>query len=130
MASTAASAVSTIGRKRRTVASTTACAGGCPEAMSCSIWSTRITELRMIMPLSAMVPSMATKPNGTLNTSRKATTPISPSGAVISTMTARGKLRSCSISRVITTRRNSGTPAATDREPRLESSTVPPVSSR
>ena len=35
-----------------------------PAAMSCSIWSTRMIELRMMMPESAIVPSMATKPNG------------------------------------------------------------------
>ena len=64
IASTAASAVSTIGRKRRTVASMIACQRSSPAAMSCSIWSTRITELRMIIPDSAMVPSIATKPNG------------------------------------------------------------------
>ena len=64
IASTAASAVNTIGRKRRTVASIIACHGLSPAAMSCSIWSTRITELRMIIPDNAMVPSMATKPNG------------------------------------------------------------------
>ena len=37
--------------------------------MSCSIWSTRIIELRMMMPDSAIVPSIATKPNGLSNTS-------------------------------------------------------------
>ena len=130
IASTAASAVSTIGRKRRTVASTIACQRSWPAAMSWSIWSTRITELRMIMPDSAIVPSIATKPNGTRNTSRNSVTPISPSGAVSSTSTMREKLRSWIISSVITTSRNSGTPAATDSAPRAESSTVPPVSSR
>ena len=48
--STAAAAVSTIGRKRRTVASMIASHGVWPAAMSWSIWSTRITELRMMMP--------------------------------------------------------------------------------
>ncbi|MNE11046.1 hypothetical protein D3C80_1037870 [compost metagenome] len=37
MASTAASAVSTIGRKRRTVASMIACQRSTPAAISCSI---------------------------------------------------------------------------------------------
>src|SRR5690606_27125486 len=39
IASMAASAVSTMGRKRRTVASTMACQRVWPEDMSCSIWS-------------------------------------------------------------------------------------------
>ena len=59
-----------------------------------------------------------------------AVTPISPSGAVIQTSATRAKLRSCTISTVVTTRKNSGTPARTERWPRPESSTVPPVSSR
>ena len=84
----------------------------------------------MIMPDNAIVPSIATKPKGTRNTSRNSVTPIMPSGAVSSTIRLRRKLLSWIISKVITTSRNSGTPAATDFEPRLESSTVPPVSSR
>ena len=124
----AASAVSTIGRKRRTVASTIACHGSRPSPRSRSIWSTRITELRMIMPASAIVPSIATKPNGTRNTSRNKVTPINPSGAVSSTMMLREKLRSCSISSVNTTNRNSGMPALIASWPRAESSTVPPAS--
>ncbi len=53
-----------------------------------------------------------------------------PSGAVTSTIAAREKLRSCSISNVATTIRNSGMPALIESWPRVESSTVPPVSSR
>src|SRR5207244_8699994 len=41
IASTAAAAVSTTGRKRRTVASTMAVQGATPREMSWSIWSTR-----------------------------------------------------------------------------------------
>src|SRR5438876_9034362 len=48
MASTAAAAVSTTGRERRTVASTIALQGAAPRATSWSIWSTRMIELRMI----------------------------------------------------------------------------------
>ena len=84
----------------------------------------------MIMPARAMVPSMATKPNGFWNNSRKKVTPISPSGAVIKTINDNGKLRSCNISKVITTRMNSGIPAFTDFCPRADSSTVPPTCSK
>ena len=130
IASTAARAVSTIGRNRRTVASIIACHGASPAALSCSIWSTRITELRMIIPDKAMVPSIATKPNGLLNTSKNRVTPINPSGAVKNTIAMREKLRSCTISNVSTTTINSGTPAFTESWPRVESSTVPPTSSK
>ena len=64
IASTAAAAVSTMGRSRRTADSTMASQVGTPRARSCSIWSIRITELRWIMPMSAITPSSATKPNG------------------------------------------------------------------
>jgi hypothetical protein len=77
-ASTAAAAVSVIGRKRRTVAPTIASKRPWPAAMSCSIWSTRITELRMMIPNIAITPSIATKPNGWPNSSSVPTTPISP----------------------------------------------------
>jgi hypothetical protein len=130
IASTAAIAVRTMGRKRRTVASIRALYGVLPAAMSCSIWSVRMMELRMIMPDSAMAPSMATKPKGTRNTSRNRVMPIRPSGAVRNTIRLLEMLRNCSISKLKDTSRNSGTPAATEREPRLESSTVPPTSSR
>ena len=46
MASTAAAAVSTMGRKRRTAAPMMASQAGTPRARSCSIWSIKITELR------------------------------------------------------------------------------------
>ena len=82
------------------------------------------------MPNKAIVPSIATKPNGTRNTSRNRVTPIIPSGAVASTSAVREKLRSCSISRVTTTSTNSGIPALIEFCPRAESSTVPPVASR
>ena len=64
MAKIAVPAVRRIGRARRTVASITASHLVWPAAMSWSIWSTRITELRMIMPASAITPSSETKPNG------------------------------------------------------------------
>src|SRR5882757_4051753 len=59
--------------------------------MSRSIWSTRITVLRMIMPASAINPSRATKPNGRLETSSAPVAPINPSGAVTNTRASREK---------------------------------------
>ena len=64
MASTAAAAVRAIGRKRRTAASRAAIQRGVPCAISCCIWSIRIMVLRMMMPIRAITPSNATKPNG------------------------------------------------------------------
>ena len=53
----------------------------------------------MIMPDSAMVPSMATKPNGTRKISRKAVTPIRPTSNVLtpndSQLSVRQAERSC-----------------------------------
>ena len=46
MANTAAAAVKTIGLKRLTADSTMASQAGTPAALSCSIWSMRMTELR------------------------------------------------------------------------------------
>ena len=82
----------------------------------------------MIMPASAIVPSIATNPNGTWNTSRNRVAPTRPKGAVSSTITLREKLRSCTISSVNTTSRNRGMPAAIDDCPRAASSTLPPTS--
>ncbi len=84
----------------------------------------------MIIPDNAMVPSMATNPNGWRNTIRNNVTPINPRGAVRNTIAVREKLRNCSISNVNTTTMNNGTPAFTEFCPRAESSTVPPTSSR
>ena len=83
----------------------------------------------MIIPDSAIVPSIATKPNGWLKTSMAAVTPISPSGAVSTTIATREKLCSCSMSTVRTTSASSGSPAMTDFWPLALSSTAPPVSS-
>ena len=81
----AAAAVSTIGRVRCVVASITASQGCKPLAMSISIWSIRITELRMIIPLSAMMPRIATKPIGVPVGNSASTTPIRPNGATLIT---------------------------------------------
>ena len=84
----------------------------------------------MIMPDSAITPSIATKPNGTRNTSRNSTTPIRPSGAVDITSNTRETLRNCSINSVTTTNRNSDMPALMEFWPRAESSTLPPMAIR
>ena len=127
-ASTAAAAVSVIGRKRRTVAPMMASKRLCPARMSCSIWSTRITELRMMMPNIAMVPSIATKPNGMRNSSNASTTPISPSGAVSTTISTRLKLCSCTISNTSTAITSSGICALIEACALAFSSTAPPIS--
>ena len=124
----AAAAVNRIGRMRRTVASITAVHGGCPASMSCSIWSTRMIELRMIIPNSAMKPSIATKPNGTLPTKRNNVTPMMASGAVSSTSRVLLMLCRWSMSSVITVISMIGTTALTEPWPRALSSIAPPMS--
>ena len=132
IASTAAAAVSTIGRKRRTVAPTIGVpAARRPAAMSCSIWSTRMTELRMMMPDSAIVPSIATKPNGMPNTSSAGGDADQPQrrGQHAPSACARSSAAGSSAASAPSTS-ISGTPAAIDRWPRAESSTAPPISIR
>ena len=80
------------------------------------------------MPDKAIVPSIATNPNGLSNTNNAIVTPIKPKGAVSSTKNTREKLCSCSISKVSTTTKNSGAPLATEAPPLADSSTAPPVS--
>ena len=130
IASTDAAAVSRIGRQRRTAASTIADQVSTPRSLSRSIWSTRITELRMIMPTSAMTPSWATKPNGRCSTSRAAAAPMKPSGPVRKTSSEREKLLSCSISSVKMTNSASGTLAAIARPALSLSSAAPAITSR
>ncbi len=128
IASTAAAAVSMIGRKRRTAEPTIASHVLLPACSSCSIWSTRITELRRIMPISAMTPRLATKPKGLPKAISASATPISPSGAVSSTITVRRMLCSCIISRVITATTISGITALSACSFFADSSIVPPMS--
>ena len=129
IASTAAAAVSTIGRKRRTAASTIAFQAATPRARSCSIWSIRITELRMIMPISAITPSSATKPNGRFEQQqRRRPRRRCRAAPVRNTSTERLKLCSCSISSVNMMNSISGTPAAIEPWPLLLSSTAPAIS--
>ena len=128
IASTAAAAVSTMGRMRRTADSTIASQAGTPRARSCSIWSIRITELRWIMPISAITPSKATKPNGRFKSSSAPATPAIPRGPVRNTNIERLKLCNCNISKVNTMNSMSGMPAAIEAEPLLLSSTAPATS--
>ena len=81
----------------------------------------------MIMPASAMMPSMAMKPMGVPVVSSAATTPMSPSGATLITSASWRKLPSCTMSAVSMSAIMSGTWAR--RAALLWSlfSTVPPV---
>ena len=84
----------------------------------------------MIIPLSAVMPRMATKPSGAWNMSSAATTPISPSGAVSSTMNIFEKLCSCSIRIVRIVTSITGNTAARALLALSLSSTAPPTSMR
>src|SRR3954469_3596904 len=130
MARIAASAVSTTGRARRTVASTIASLRVRPAATSVSIWSTRITALRMIMPASAIRPNSATKPNGWLATLSASEAPMMPSGAVRNTSSNREKLCSCIINSVSMTMTIRGNSTKIEALPLADSSNAPPASMR
>ena len=84
----------------------------------------------MIMPISAITPSSATKPNGRSSSSSAPATPAMPSGPVRKTSIERLKLCSCSISSVNMMNSISGTPAAIEPWPLLLSSTAPATSMR
>ena len=126
----AAAAVSRMGRARRTVASTMASVMVAPSARSWSIWLTRMTEFRMMMPASAMKPSMATKPKGAPVIRRAAVTPIRPSGAVSTTIATRPKDCICTMSSDSMTSSMRGMMAFTLAWPFALSSTAPAVSIR
>ena len=79
--STVEIAVRIIGRRRDVADAITASCTPLPSARSVSICTTRITAFFAIMPISARMPRIATKPSGRLNTSSATTTPISPSGS-------------------------------------------------
>ena len=124
----AASAVRMIGRMRRTADSTIASHSGAPACTSWSICTTRITELRMIMPASAITPSIATKPNGMLNVASISATPIMPSGAVSSTSAIFFMSCSCSINSNSTAAIINGITAKIDACALLLDSSAPPTS--
>ena len=101
-----------------------------PPLFSCSIWSIRMTEFRAIMPLSASTPRIATKPSGACASSKAATTPMSPSGATLSTSSTRWKLCNWNIRMVSTSSIIAGTTASTEAFAFALSSTEPPVAIR
>src|SRR6516162_7441138 len=73
-------AVSIMGRNRELDASITASRTSLPARRSASICSIRMTAFLAIMPTSARMPRMATKPSGWRETRSAATTPIKPNG--------------------------------------------------
>ena len=73
---------------------------------------------------------MATKPNGAPVSSSAPVTPISPSGAVSTTISTRRKLCNCTISSASMVSSMSGITALTLAWPLLLSSTAPAVSMR
>ena len=114
IASTAAAAVSMIGRKRRTVASTIASQARRRRDVVVDL----VDEDHGVAHDHAGERDRAehaTKPNGTLKTSSAAATPMNPSGAVSSTSSARReKLCSCSMSAVTITMIITGATTAID----------------
>ena len=127
MPSTVETAVSMIGRKRVALASSAASQTLLPAARSASIWPTRMTAFLVMMPMSASTPSSATKPSGLPDSSKAPTTPMRPSGAMLSTTKSRSKLCNCTISTVSMMNSISGTTAMTEACDFALSSTVPPV---
>jgi hypothetical protein len=89
-----------------------------------------MTEFRAIMPPSASTPRIATKPSGACASNRAATTPMSPSGATLSTSSTRWKLCNWKIRMISTTSNMMGTTASTEAFALPLSSTEPPVAIR
>ena len=80
----------------------------------------------MTMPMSEMMPRMATKPMGAPDSNSAAATPMTASGPVATTRKSRWKLCSCSIRIVIMRNSMSGKTAKTLACALALSSTVPP----
>jgi len=66
---------------RCSVASKTAAQGATPSARNVSLWTTRITEFRIKILISANTPRIATNPRGAPDGSNAASTPIKHKGA-------------------------------------------------
>lgn len=81
----------------------------------------------MIMPASAIVPRIATKPMGVWVGSSAATTPIRPNGATLTTRNSRWKLCSCIIRMVAISSSVTGNTATSDFMPLALASSVPPT---
>ncbi len=84
----------------------------------------------MIMPASAIVPSNATKPNGTRKIARTSDTPIMPSGAVNRTSAIFFMFCNWIISRIRMAAIASGATAPIERWARMLDSVAPPTSMR
>jgi hypothetical protein len=85
-----------------------------------------MTEFRTIMPISATVPSIATKPIGFCVTNSARTTPMTPSGATLQTRKRRLKLCIWIIRTVSISTTTMGKTARTEFCPFALSSTLPP----
>lgn len=84
----------------------------------------------MMMPISARIPRIATKPIGVPVGSNAATTPISPSGATLATRNSFCTLCNWIIRKVAMRNSISGTTLAIGPSALPLSSTVPPTSIR
>ncbi len=84
----------------------------------------------MIIPASAIWPRSATKPKGAPKTLSASDEPMTPSGAVISTIASREKLCSCTMRIVSVATSMIGNIAKIEPLPFSLSSIVPPVSIR
>ena len=81
----------------------------------------------MIIPISAVIPSWATKPIGARSSNNVAAAPIKPSGPVRNTITEREKLCSWSISNKKMMKIHSGICAAIDAPALALSSSAPAI---
>ena len=81
------------------------------------------------MPINASTPRMATKPSGAPDPNNAATTPISPSGATLTTRASLPKLCNWTIKKNPITSSMTGTTAAIGPCDFALSSTAPPVAS-
>ena len=84
----------------------------------------------MIIPISAIRPSSATKPNGLSATLSPSEAPTMPSGAVRNTRISREMLCNWIINSVSMTKIISGKSTKIDALPFCDSSMAPPISSR
>ena len=107
---TVVSEVSRIGRNRRRAASTMASSSG-RASRSMSIWSMSTMALLMMMPASAISPSVPKKLSGWPSDSSASGTPGRTSGTDRSVMPTRRKLSNCAISASSITASAAGAPA-------------------
>jgi len=101
-----------------------------PCETSVSIWSTRITALRMIIPASAINPSSATKPNGWLATFSPSEAPIMPQRRCEKHQDQPREVLQRIINSVSMTITINGNRTKIDALPLADSSIAPPISIR